>query len=287
MSYPFRYAMCNEAFEKRPFAESCKVLRAAGYSGIELAPFTLAEDPLALRANQRRELRDVMVSEGLEFVGLHWLLVVPFPIHVTTPDLVLRERSWQYVRGLIDLCADLSPDNADAHGIMVFGSPKQRSSTGGISAAEAKRNYVAGLAGIAPHAEDRGVTILVEALPYSQSDVIHTIEEAVGVVREINSPAVATMFDSHNAEDETEPHARLIERYYDLIRHIHVNEMDGSHPGTGNYDFAPVFAMLEKLSYRGWISVEAFDFTVGAETIARESLQHMKKAATAGESIKA
>jgi sugar phosphate isomerase/epimerase len=279
MSYPFRYAMCNEAFEKRPFVESCKVLRAAGYSGIELAPFTLAEDPLALRAHQRRELRDIMESEGLEFVGLHWLLVVPFPIHVTTPDLALRERSWQYVRGLIDLCGDLSPDNADAHGIMVFGSPKQRSSTGGISAAEAKRNYIDGLAGIAEHAEDRGVTILVEALPHSQSDVIHTLEEAVGVVREINSPGVATMFDSHNAEDETEPHDRLIERYYDLIRHIHVNEMDGSHPGVRNYDFAPVFAMLEKLAYGGWISVEAFDFAAGAETIARESIQHMKKAA--------
>jgi D-psicose/D-tagatose/L-ribulose 3-epimerase len=285
MSYPFRFAMCNEAFEKRPFAESCKVLREAGYAGIELAPFTLGEDPLALRADQRRELRYIMASEGLEFVGLHWLLVAPFPIHVTTPDLALRERSWQYVRGLIDLCADLSPDNAEAHGIMVFGSPKQRSSTGGISAAEATRNYVAGLAGIAEHAADRGVTILVEALPHSQSDVIHTLEEAIGVVREINSPGVATMFDSHNAEDETEPHDRLIERYYDLIRHVHVNEMDGSHPGAGSYDFAPVFAMLEKLAYRGWVSVEAFDFRVGAETIARESLQHMKKAA--GDSIKA
>lgn len=272
--------MCNEAFEKRPFAESCSVLRSAGYTGIELAPFTLGEDPLALRASQRRELRDTMAGEGLEFVGLHWLLVVPFPVHVTTPDLALRERSWQYVRGLIDLCADLAPDDdSDTSGIMVFGSPKQRSSTGGITSAEATRNYISGLAGIAPHAEDRGVTILVEALPHSQSDVIHTLEEAVAVVREIASPAVATMFDSHNAEDESEPHDQLIRRYFDLIRHVHLNEMDGGHPGTGTYDFAPVFAILEKLAYRGWVSVEAFDFAAGAETIARESLEHMKKAA--------
>jgi len=279
MPYPFRFAMCNEAFEHRPFAESCKVLRSAGYTGIELAPFTLAEDPLALRAGQRRELRDIMASEGLEFVGLHWLLVVPFPIHVTTPDLALRERSWQYVRGLIDLCADLSPDNAESRGIMVFGSPKQRSSTGGLTAAEATRNYVSGLAGIAEHAEDRDVTILVEALPHSQSDVIHTMDEAVAVVREINSPAIATMFDSHNAEDETEPHAQLIQRHFELIRHVHLNEMDGSHPGAGMYDFAQVFAMLEKLAYRRWVSVEAFDFTIGAEAIAKGSIEHMKKAA--------
>jgi sugar phosphate isomerase/epimerase len=279
MSDPFRYAMCNEAFEKRPFAEQCRVLRAAGYTGIELAPFTLGEDPLALRAAQRRELRDIMASEGLEFVGLHWLLVVPFPVHVTTPDLALRERSWQYVRGLIDLCADLSPDDANEHGIMVFGSPKQRSSTGGITAAEAVRHYVAGLAGIADHAADRGVTILVEALPHSQSDVIHTLAEAAAVVREINSPGVATMFDSHNAEDETEPHGRLIEKYYDLIRHVHVNEMDGSHPGAGTYDFASIFAMLEKLRYKRWVSVEAFDFAIGADAIAESSIAYMKKAA--------
>ncbi len=288
MPYPFRYAMCNEAFERRPFAEVCKILRATGYDGIELAPFTLGDDPLALRAADRRELRDIMIGEGLQFVGLHWLLVVPFPIHVTTPDLALRERSWQYVRGLIDLCADLVPDTAAApdsasgtHGIMVFGSPKQRSSTGGISSAEAVHNYVDGLASIAGHAEDRGVTILVEALPHSQSDVIHTLAEAVAVVREINSPAVATMFDCHNAEDETEPHDLLIQRHFDLIRHVHTNEMDGGHPGAGTYDFARVFAMLEKLAYRGWVSVEAFDFTVGAETIARESLEHMRKAAGA------
>ena len=287
--------MCNEAFEHRPFgperlAEACRTLRAAGYAGIELAPFTLAEDPLALRAGQRRELRDIMASEGMEFVGLHWLLVVPFPIHVTTPDLALRERSWQYVRGLIDLCADLVPDSpggpanpasaAGTHGVMVFGSPKQRSSTGGISSAEAVRNYVGGLAGIAQHAEDRGVTILVESLPHSQCDVIHTLEEAVAVVREIGSPAVATMFDSHNAEDETEPHDQLIERCYDVIRHIHVNEMDGSHPGAGTYDFERVFAMLEKLAYRGWVSVEAFDFTIGAEAIAKASFERMRKAAS-------
>lgn len=279
MSYPFRYAMCNEAFDKRPFAEQCRVLRSAGYTGIEIAPFTLGEDPLALHADQRRELRDIIASEGLEFVGLHWLLVVPFPVHVTTPDLALRERSWQYVRGLIDLCADLSPDAAGEHGIMVFGSPKQRSSTGGIGVAEAVRNYVAGLASVADHAVDRGVTILVEALPHSQSDVIHTMEEAVAVVKEINSPGVATMFDSHNAEDETEPHDRLIEKYYNLIRHVHLNEMNGDHPGAGTYDFAPVFAMLKKLRYERWVSVEAFDFTIGADAIAQKSIAHMKKAA--------
>jgi sugar phosphate isomerase/epimerase len=160
---------------------------------------------------------------------------------------------------------------------MVFGSPKQRSSTGGLSPSEATRNFVGGLAGIAPHAVERGVTILMEALPHSQSDVVHTLAEAVEVVREIGSPGVQTMFDSHNSEDETEPHDALIERYFDLIRHVHVNEMDGRHPGTGNYDFVRIFRALKCLGYRGWISLEAFDFEIGGERIASETIEYLKK----------
>jgi len=273
---PFRYAMCNEAFEGQPFNEVCRTMRRFGYEGIEIAPFTLAPDPLEVSPDQRREYARIMADEGISFVGLHWLLVTPKQIHVTTPDRALREQSWQYVRNLVDLCADVS-GNATDNGVMVFGSPKQRSATGGIGAAEATRNFIDGLAGIAAHAELRGVTILVEALPHSQSNVIHTIEEAVQVVREIGSPAVRTMFDSHNAEDETEPHDELIARYYDLIRHVHVNEMDGSYPGCGNYDFPAIFRALKRLGYTGWISLEAFNFEAGAETIALEAITYLKK----------
>jgi sugar phosphate isomerase/epimerase len=117
----------------------------------------------------------------------------------------------------------------------------------------------------------------MEALPHSQSDVVHTLAEAAAVVQEIGSPAVQTMFDCHNAEDETEAHDRLIEKYFPLIRHVHVNEMDGAHPGTGNYDFVSIFRALMRLDYKGWISLEAFDFTAGAETIAGESIEYLKK----------
>src|SRR5215470_2567770 len=204
MAYCFRHSMCNEAFEGRPFAETCTAIRRAGYTGIELAPFTLAERPADIGAETRREYRDIMQSEGLTFAGLHWLMVSPKGLHVTGPDRELRARSWGHIRELIDLCADLGPN-----GVMVFGSPKQRSTTGGLTREEATRNYIDGLAGVAPHASARGVTILVEALPANQADVILTLAEAASIVDEIGSPAVRTMFDVHNAIDEAESHAEL------------------------------------------------------------------------------
>ena len=139
------------------------------------------------------------------------------------------------------------------------------------------KNYTESLAGVVPHATARGVTILVEALPRNQCDVINSLEEAVAIVNEIDSPAVRTMFDTHNAVDEVEPHAVLVDRYFDLIRHVHVNEMDGRHPGTGDYDFKPLFEVLARRGYNRWVSLEAFDFKPGAEKIAADSLGFLEQ----------
>lgn len=271
MSYRFRHAICNEAFEKFPFGDACRAIRKAGYEGIEIAPFTLAEDPSTIPASQRREYRSIIQSEGLRFVGLHWLMVSPKGLHVTTPDTALRTRSWQHIRNLVDLCADLGPG-----GVMVFGSPNQRATTGGLTREQATRHYVDGLASVAPHAAESGVTILVEALPKGQCDVVQTLDEAATIVQEINSPGVRTMFDTHNAVDEIEPHAVLLDRHYGLIRHVHVNEMDGKHCGAGSYDFKPVLSVLQSRAFPGWVSLEAFDFSPGAEKIADDSLRYLE-----------
>jgi D-psicose/D-tagatose/L-ribulose 3-epimerase len=265
-----RHAICNEIFQNWSFADAAKFVRTTGYTGLEIAPFTLAESPSSISAEQRAAYRDILKSEGLSFVGLHWLMVSPKGLHVTTPDQALRERSWQHIRDLIDLCADLGPD-----GVMVFGSPVQRSTVDGATVAEATARYLDGLASVAPQAVERGVTILVEALPIAQANVVNTLAEAAAIVRQIGSPAIQTMFDTHNAVDEIEPHAALIEKYFDVIRHVHVNEMDGRHPGKGDYDFKPVLQALKRLGYRGWISLEAFDFSFGAENIAGESIDYL------------
>jgi sugar phosphate isomerase/epimerase len=269
----FRHSICNEVFQDWSFADACKAIRAAGYDGVEIAPFTLAENPVDITIAQRREYRDIMLSEGLDFVGLHWLMVSPKGLHVTTPDEELRTRSWNHIRTLIDLCADL---NGGAGGVMIFGSPHQRSTTGGLTPIEATRNYVDGMVSIAPHAEQRAVTILIEALPAAQSDVVTSLDEAACLVKEINSPAIQTMFDVHNAIDETQPHDVLVDRHFERICHVHVNELDGRHCGTGHYDFRPVFQTLARRGYTGWISLEAFDFSYGAEAIANDSLRYLE-----------
>src|SRR3954470_1743106 len=123
MPAPYRFAICNELFEKRPFAEVCRKLRTLGYEGIELAPFTLGEDPAALSAAGRMEVGTQIADAGLSFVGLHWLLTTPPGLHVTARDELHRRHTWDYVGSLIDLCAELAEISHSQRSVVVFGSP--------------------------------------------------------------------------------------------------------------------------------------------------------------------
>lgn len=268
----FRLAICNEIFQGWNFSDTCKGARTTGYTGLEIAPFTLSDYPASIPASQRAEIRNVMRSEGLEFVGLHWLLSTPKGLHVTTPDPEVRQRSWGYLRQLVELCSDLGDG-----GIMVFGSGRQRGTTAGSRVKDAVERLKEGLAGLASAAQTHGVTILLEPLAPHLCDVVNTLGEAVAIVKEIGSPAVQTLFDVHNAAAETLPHDQVIKKYYRYIRHVQINEMDGKHPGTGSYDFRRLLKAFKELSYTQWISLEVFDFSPGGETIARDSSRFIRQ----------
>lgn len=259
--------------------EQCREIRKLGYDGFEIAPFTLDTDPASLSSFKRAEIRSLISGEGLTFVGLHWLLMAPPGLHVTSHDLQVRQKSWQYVNSLIDLCGDLSVSGT--HPVVVFGSPNQRTSTPESNSQEATKRFIDGMAEAASHAGSRNVILLLEALSPGQTDVVTSLDEAVQIVKQIGSPVVQTMFDVHNAVDELLPHAELIRRHAPYIKHVHVNEMDGREPGMGNYDFSTLLRTLDEIGYSGWVSLEAFDFSRDPCEVAARSINHLKAAQAA------
>ena len=268
----FRLAVCNETFQGWSVADGFRGALQTGYTGVEIAPFTLSEDPASVSASERKEYRDIMESEGLGYVGLHALLTAPRgELHVTTPDDALRNRSWDYFRRLVDLCADLGDG-----GMMIFGSGRQRRAVDGSTVDDATRRLRDGLAGVADRCSERGVMVLPETLAPHLCDVLTSMEQTVAMVREIGHPAVQTMFDTHNAVAEDLPHDQLIKQHADLIRHVQINEMDGRHPGTGSYDFSVPLQALKDIGYTGWLSLEVFKFEPSGEEIARSSSRYLR-----------
>ena len=271
--FQWNFSICNEIMKDWPWEKQCNYSAQVGYKGIEIAPFTLAENVDDISPDQRADLKAKAEAAGLRIVGLHWLLVTPKWLHFTTPDDDIRKRTWDYVVKLVDFCADLGGK------VMIFGSPKQRNAVGGLTREQATQNLIEGLKYVAPRAGERGVTVLMEALDHTQTDVVNTLAEAVEVVKAVNHPAVQTMFDFHNTADETESHEALVRKYFPYIKHVHVQEMDGTYLGTGTAlkDYVPAFRALKELGYNGWVSLEVFDFTPGPEKIATESMKTLRQ----------
>lgn len=269
---PFRLAVCSETFPGFSFAKICEAARKTGYTGLEIDPSNLGDDPAALSAAERASLRQAMKDAGITYCGLHSFLKAPKGLHLTTPDAAVRGRTWEYFARLIDLAADLGPN-----AVMVLGSSRQRQAIDGTTPADAAARLTEGLAGVAPHAAKRGVTILMEPLAPHLCNVVNSMREAVAIVEAVKSPAVQSMFDTHNTTAETAPLGEIIRKHFGRIRHVHLNELDGRYPGAGNFDFAAVLQALRDLGYRGWLSVEVFDFKPDGETVARLAAEHIRR----------
>jgi sugar phosphate isomerase/epimerase len=118
----------------------------------------------------------------------------------------------------------------------------------------------------------------MEPLAPHLCNLVNTLAEALSIVRAINSPAVQTMLDTHNTAAEKLPVDALVRKYLPFIRHVHLNEMDGQRPGAGNFPFGLLLGELQRSGYRGWLSVEVFDFKPDGETVARLAAEYLRKA---------
>lgn len=265
-----RFAICNELFEGWDFRRVVEFVSGLGYDGLELAPFTLAEDVTTVSATQRRELRQLAADHGLALVGLHWLLAKPAGLHLTHPDNAVRSRTIVYLQRLIDLCADLGGS------VMVFGSPHQRSLLPGVSRSAGWQAALDGFAVCAPLAQARGVTLCLEALPADLTSFLNTNREVIDLVRAIDHPAIQMMVDVKSMASEALPIAENIRACHGWFHHVHANDANAQGPGFGKIDFRPILQALHDLRYGGYVSVEVFDFTPGPEVTARRSLDYLK-----------
>ncbi len=246
-----KYAICNWLFKGTRLRESCAEIARHGFTGVEIAHFTLRDDPVAIAAAEVGEIRQALDDSGLAFVGFHAVFFRPANLHITSPDAAVRARSWDHLRTLIEVAGRLGGGN------LVLGSPTQRRAVG-ISPERAVGYMREHLTELAPYAQDRNSRILIEALPATDTNVINTLEEARRLILGINHPGIGGMFDFHNSAAEERPWSELIEDHADTIQHVHLNEVDGSHPRDGGSDFEPAFRSLIRIQYADWVSLEIF-----------------------------
>jgi sugar phosphate isomerase/epimerase len=102
-----RLALCNEVVRELPFERQCALAAGLGYHGLEIAPFTLGEAAYRMPSAERARLRGLCADAGIAVSGLHWLLVAPPGLSITTSDSAVWDRTVDVMRRLVGLCADL------------------------------------------------------------------------------------------------------------------------------------------------------------------------------------
>ena len=269
-----KFAICNETYQGLSLAETCERVAATGYQGLEIAPFTLKENPSELTIANAREIGHLVHENGLEVVGLHWLLVKPEGLHLTTSDTSVRQRTLDFAKHLADLCAAMDGS------VLVWGSPKQRSVDEGANAGDAAKRAADLLRDLGEHCTPT-VSVAIEPLGMNETNFLTSATETIELIKRIDCPRVKLHLDVKAMFAETKSHGRTIPEIIlasgDHTIHFHANDPNLLGPGMGDLDFAPIADALLQTGYDSWVSVEVFDYSPGADAIAETSLQKLKK----------
>ena len=268
-----RIALCNEVIAPMPFPAQCVYAAKLGYDGLEIAPYTLSDEPHRLGAAQIAAARSAAQDAGIAITGLHWLLVKPAGLSISTRDDAVRKRTIDVMLALIDQCAELGGR------YLVHGSPHQRRVDPGETRAAALARAQESFAAVAGRAEKAGVVYCIEALSAEQTPLINTLEEAARIVKQINSPSIRSMLDCSAAgRMEKQPLAALVDRWLPqgVIAHVQLNDRNRQGPGQGQQKFAPLFAALRKHRYGGDVAVEPFDYVPDGPGAAARAIGYVR-----------
>ncbi len=266
-----RFAICNETFRDQDFASSCAEAARHGYTGLEIAPFTLG-NPSMLTTADAEKLGATVRDHGLEMVGFHWLLAKTDGYHLTYPDIATQQRTFNYARHLAELCSAMGGS------IMVWGSPQQRSLHPSWSLAEAESNVIDFFQRLSPHLAAADVTVAFEFLGPSETNFINTAAETIVLLEKIDSPNVRLHLDVKAMAADSKPIPDIVRDSLPWTAHFHANDPNLRGPGMGEIDFPAVAAELINGGYDKWVSVEVFDTNVSPDTLAAESMANLRAA---------
>jgi sugar phosphate isomerase/epimerase len=270
-----KFAICNETYGSLSLTQTCQRIAAVGYEGVEIAPFTLHDDPRKLTTVDAAAVGRTVADHGLKVVGLHWLLVKPEGLHLTTPDAAVRQKTLDFAKHLADLCAAMGGS------VMVWGSPKQRNLQPNLNYRDAAKRAADLLRTLGEHC-DPTVRVAVEPLGVNETNFLTSAAETINLIQQINHPSVQLHLDVKAMFAETNSHGSSIDEIIATSSphtiHFHANDPNLLGPGMGDLDFQRVANALMKTCYDGWVSVEVFDYSPGADRIAQASLNHLKAA---------
>jgi sugar phosphate isomerase/epimerase len=176
---------------------------------------------------------------------------IPGSVKVTGPNTD-EAKQMAYVNGALDRMKRLGVE------YIVFGSSGARNYPKDFPKEKAYAQLVDFCKRVAPEAQRRGITILIEPLRTQESNIVNTVRDGYDLVKAVNHPNFQLMADFyHIAYNHEDP--EIVVEARDYIHHLHMaNPVGRVFPlSWKEYDYAPFFEALRRSGYHGRISIEA------------------------------
>lgn len=233
---PFSTATAHEFFPK---------IAQMGFDIVEIA----VEDPALINTAE--------VKEALQKHKLKANVCGAFgPTRdLTSDNKSIQENCISYIESCLDICVELDCNffggpMYSAVGKARMVSPEQRK----IEWQRAVNN----LKKVCGMASSRGLQIALEPLNRFESDLINTVADVTRLIKDIDHPAAKIMIDGfHMNIDERNIEAAIITAGTNLI-HVQVSENYRGTPGTGQTRWDDYKSGLEKINYKGTVTIESF-----------------------------
>ncbi len=128
-----------------------------------------------------------------------------------------------------------------------------------IDGAKVRGTYVCNLRYAAGELARYGMTLLIE--PINTQTVpgfyLNTSAQALELMDEVGAANLKMQYDLFHMRIMGDDLAEAIAGNLARIGHMQIADVPGRHePGTGDTDFPPLFDLVDRLGYRGWIGAE-------------------------------
>ncbi len=111
---------------------------------------------------------------------------------------------------------------------------------------------------LAAEAARKGVVFCLEPLNRFETDFINTCDQALKMIKEVNSPGLKLMLDTFhmNIEEKSQPAA--IRKAGKYLVHVHACGCDRGTPGGDHIDWPGIGRALKEIKYEGDLVIESF-----------------------------
>jgi hydroxypyruvate isomerase len=129
----------------------------------------------------------------------------------------------------------------------------------GVDRADCRATFVRNLRHAAKTFAASGRTIVIEAI--NQHDMpgyfLSTQDDAHAIRDDVGEPNLFVQMDCYHTAMTEGDVAPILESRIDAIRHIQIAGAPGRHePDSGALDYRPLFALIDRLPYAGWVGCE-------------------------------